>query len=146
MEIANDLEDVLKRKVDIVDLDNADLYFIHQVMLNKEIVFDRDIDRRVSFEADKRRKYFDMKRFYDLYHRQALKGLKGMEGSIEMADRETIDAPIISWFILVSNSSCIRVTAISNWFNLVCITRRADSSWIRASFSRCWAILQSDSW
>lgn len=77
LEIANDLEDVLKRKVDIVDLDNADLYFIHQVMLNKEIVFDRDIDRRVSFEVDKRRKYFDMKRFYDLYHRQALKRLEG---------------------------------------------------------------------
>lgn len=75
LELANDLEDILKTKVDIVDLENADLYFIHQVMLNKEIVLDRDIERRVSFEVEKRRKYFDKKHFYDLYHSQALKRL-----------------------------------------------------------------------
>lgn len=76
LEIANDLEDKLKMKVDIVDLENADLYFIHQVMLNKEIVLDRDTDRRVSFEVEKRRKYFDKRYFYDLYHSQALKRLE----------------------------------------------------------------------
>jgi len=76
LELANDLEDILMTKVDIVDLENADLYFIHQVMLNKEIILDKDIDRRVSFEVEKRRAYFDMKYFYDLYHRQALKRLK----------------------------------------------------------------------
>ncbi len=76
LEIANDLEDKLKTKVDIVDLENADLYFIHQVMLNKEVVLDRDIHRRVSFEVEKRRKYFDKKHFYDLYHGQALKRLE----------------------------------------------------------------------
>jgi predicted nucleotidyltransferase len=76
LEIANDLEDILNRKVDIVDLDNADLYFIHQVMLIKEIILDRDIDRRVSFEVRKRRDYFDKKNFYELYHEQALKRLE----------------------------------------------------------------------
>ncbi|MCR4430965.1 MAG: nucleotidyltransferase domain-containing protein [Tepidanaerobacteraceae bacterium] len=76
LEFANDLEDILKTKVDIVDLENADLYFVHQVMLKKEIVLDRDIERRVSFEVEKRRKYFDKKRFYDLYHSQALKRLE----------------------------------------------------------------------
>lgn len=76
LELANDLEDILKTKVDIVDLENADLYFIHQVMLTKEIVLDRDIERRVSFEVEKRRKYFDKKHFYDLYHSQALKRLE----------------------------------------------------------------------
>lgn len=76
LEIANDLEDILMTKVDIVDLENADLYFIHQVMLNKEIILDKDIDRRVFFEVEKRRAYFDMKYFYDLYHKQALKRLE----------------------------------------------------------------------
>jgi len=76
LELANDLEEILRTKVDIVDLENADLYFIHQVMLNKEIVLDRDINRRVSFEVEKRRKYFDRKYFYDLYHSQALKRLE----------------------------------------------------------------------
>jgi len=76
LEIANDLEDLLKMKVDIVDLESADLFFVHQVMLNKEIVLDKDINRRVSFEVEKRRAYFDMKFFYDLYHMQALKRLE----------------------------------------------------------------------
>ncbi|HHY05501.1 MAG TPA: nucleotidyltransferase domain-containing protein [Clostridia bacterium] len=75
LEIMNDLEDLFQRKVDLVDLDNADLYFIHQIMRNKEIVLDRDVERRVSFEVEKRRKYFDQKHFYDLYHRYALKRL-----------------------------------------------------------------------
>ncbi|HHY05881.1 MAG TPA: nucleotidyltransferase domain-containing protein [Clostridia bacterium] len=75
LELANDLADRLKKKVDLVDLAEADLFFIHQVMLHKEIVLDKDIERRVSFEVEKRRNYFDRKYFYDLYHRQALKRL-----------------------------------------------------------------------
>ncbi|NMB41896.1 MAG: nucleotidyltransferase domain-containing protein [Firmicutes bacterium] len=72
LEIANDLEDLLKTEVDVVDLESADLYFIHQLMLDKVVILERDIDRRVSFEVEKRKKYFDMKYFYDLYHGQAL--------------------------------------------------------------------------
>ncbi len=81
LEIANDLEDTLLAKVDIVDLDNADLYFVRQVMLNKEMILDRDTHRRVAFEVAKRREFFDRKRFYELYHSQALKRLeeKGRE-------------------------------------------------------------------
>lgn len=75
LELANDLADRLKKKVDLVDLAEADLFFIHQVMLHKEIVLDKDIERRVFFEVEKRRNYFDRKYFYDLYHRQALKRL-----------------------------------------------------------------------
>jgi len=75
LEIANDLEDLLKRKIDVVDLDSVDSYFIHQLMLNKEVILDRDVRRRVMFEVEKRRDYFDRKRFYDLYYLQAVKRL-----------------------------------------------------------------------
>ncbi len=76
LEFAVNLEDLLDKKVDIVDLEEADLFFVHQVMLNKKIVLDKDINYRVSFEVDRRRKYFDMLPFYDLYHAQALKRLE----------------------------------------------------------------------
>ncbi|MGI6537949.1 MAG: hypothetical protein ACOX22_06375 [Caldicoprobacterales bacterium] len=65
----------MKKKIDVVDLENADLYFIHQIMQNKKLIIDNDIHRRVAFEVAKRREYFDRKPFYDLYHNQALKRL-----------------------------------------------------------------------
>jgi predicted nucleotidyltransferase len=76
LEFAMDLENVLNKKVDIVDLSEADLYFVHQVMLNKEIILDKDIHYRVSFEVARRKSYFDRKPFYDLYHNHALKRLE----------------------------------------------------------------------
>lgn len=76
LEIANDLEDLLKLKIDVVDLETADPYFIHQVMLGKEIILDKNTERRVSFEVKKREEYFDRKYFYDLYYNQALKRLE----------------------------------------------------------------------
>ncbi len=74
--IANDLEELLHTKVDVVDLDSADPFFIHQVMIYKELIYEKDIHRRVEFEVAKRRIYFDMIPFYTLYHQQALKRLE----------------------------------------------------------------------
>ena len=76
LEITNDLEDLLGISVDVIDLESADLFFIHQVMLNKRILTDKNIARRVIFEVEKRREYFDRKSFYDVYHSQALKRLE----------------------------------------------------------------------
>ena len=75
LEITNDLEDLLKLKIDVVDLESADLFFLHQVMTHKLLLLDRDVNRRVFFEVKKRQEYFDRTHFYELYHRQALKRL-----------------------------------------------------------------------
>ncbi|MFZ5689472.1 MAG: type VII toxin-antitoxin system MntA family adenylyltransferase antitoxin [Bacillota bacterium] len=79
MQIANELETQLKQKIDVVDLRSADYFFIHQVMKNKKLLVDRDTGRRVFFEVDYRKKFFDYKPLYDLYHRQSLKRLKERE-------------------------------------------------------------------
>lgn len=42
MQIAEDLEEQLKRKIDVVDLRIADYFFIHQVMKNKKLLVDRE--------------------------------------------------------------------------------------------------------
>lgn len=77
LEVAVELEDLLSLPVDVVDLESADPYFIHQVMLNKILVVDKDVNRRVGFEVRSRKVFFDRKHFYDLYHSQALRRLEG---------------------------------------------------------------------
>lgn len=80
LQVANELEDQIKKKIDIVDLRSADLFFIHQVMKNKKLILDRDTHSRVSFEVKFRKMYFDHMPFYEQYHRQSRKRLREREG------------------------------------------------------------------
>ncbi len=72
---ALELENLLQASVDVIDLENADPFFLHQVMREKILVLDKNPARRVSFEVSRRRNYFDMKHFYKEYHKQALSRL-----------------------------------------------------------------------
>ena len=65
-----------KARFDVVDLNSANLFFIHQLMKNKQLIIDKDPHYRVEFEVAYRRNFFDLQGFYDLYHKQALKRLK----------------------------------------------------------------------
>lgn len=76
LDYAVELEETLNIPVDIVDVERADAFFLHQLMLNKIIVLDKEPHRRVEFEVKRRREFFDNKKFYDLYHQQALKRLE----------------------------------------------------------------------
>jgi len=76
LEFALELENILGKKIDIINIENADPFFIHQVMLDKIIVIDKDTERRVSFEVDKRRTFFDMQPFYELYYSKSVERLK----------------------------------------------------------------------
>lgn len=77
LELTNELEDLLKTQVDVVDLETVDPYFAHQVMLHKKLIVDKDVGRRVAFEVKSRKEFFDRQSFYDLYHQQALRRLEG---------------------------------------------------------------------
>lgn len=74
--IANELEETIGKKIDIVDIGNADPFFIHQIMKNKLLIMDKDLHYRVRFEVSYRKKFFDRQRFYNLYYGQALKRLR----------------------------------------------------------------------
>ncbi|MHB8279504.1 MAG: type VII toxin-antitoxin system MntA family adenylyltransferase antitoxin [Candidatus Humimicrobiaceae bacterium] len=76
LEFALELENILGKKIDIIDIENADPFFIHQVMLGKIIIIDKDTERRVSFEVDKRRTFFDMQPFYELYYAKSVERFK----------------------------------------------------------------------
>jgi uncharacterized protein len=79
LQIANDLEEQLKTRIDIVDLRSADLFFIHQVMKHKILLFERDAYSRVSFEVQYRKHYFDHMPIHEQYHRQSRKRLADRE-------------------------------------------------------------------
>ena len=76
LEINGDLEDLLEQEIDVIDLESVDLFFLHQVMKSKYLLVDLDVNRRVSFEVQKRREFFDRMHFYRLYHQQALDRLE----------------------------------------------------------------------
>jgi len=71
-----ELENILQTSVDIVDLENANPFFLHKIMREKLLVLDKNTAWRVSFEVSRRRTYFDMQPFYKKYHRQALNRLE----------------------------------------------------------------------
>jgi predicted nucleotidyltransferase len=75
--ITNDLEEIIEKKIDIVDIGRADLFFVHQIMKSKLLIVDKDVHYRVQFEVGYRKNFFDRQKFYRLYQGQALKRLKG---------------------------------------------------------------------
>jgi len=76
LDMSGELEEIFGSKVDIVDLESADLYFVHQILLNKILIHEKDVHKRVEFEVKSRRGYFDMLPFYKLYHSQAMERLE----------------------------------------------------------------------
>ncbi len=76
LEYALQLEEITGNTVDVVDLENVNIYILHQMMLNKILILDKNPKRRVDFEVAKRKEYFDRKNFYKTYHDQALKRLE----------------------------------------------------------------------
>ena len=71
LQIANDLEDLLGKKVDVVDLRSADLCFIRQIMLCKVLIYEQDRHDRIAFEVAYRKRYFDHLPILEQYHAKA---------------------------------------------------------------------------
>ena len=79
LRIASELESIFHTKVDVIDLESADLFFVHKIMEEKILIVDMEVNRRVKFEVAQRRNFFDRQYFYKLYHECAMKRLEEME-------------------------------------------------------------------
>lgn len=73
-----DLELINKRHVDVVDIREVPLVLQHQILKHGKCIIENNVRNRVSFEVDSRRRYFDMKRIYDVRNRALLAQLKGV--------------------------------------------------------------------
>jgi predicted nucleotidyltransferase len=78
LQIAVDLEQMLCRDVDVVDLESADLFFTHKIMEQRMILSSNDTQRRVAFEVERRRMFLDRLPFYEFYYQCAMQRLEGL--------------------------------------------------------------------
>jgi len=73
LEIA--LEEIVKRPVQVIDLETAPLLLQRQVRKHGRLVLEKDRRRRVNFEVRSRRAYFDLQRVYRLRNAAIFKTL-----------------------------------------------------------------------
>lgn len=69
--LADDLQRVLGRRVDLVVLDTAPPDLVHRVLRDGLLVLDRDRAARIRFEVAARNAYFDLKPHLDRYRHRA---------------------------------------------------------------------------
>jgi predicted nucleotidyltransferase len=65
--VRGDLERLLQRPVDLVDLRRAPLDLVHRVLRDGQLLIERDARERVRFEVEKRNEYFDLLPFLKRY-------------------------------------------------------------------------------
>jgi predicted nucleotidyltransferase len=67
--VRGDLERLLRRPVDLVDLRAAPVDLIHRVLRDGQLLIERNARERVCFEVEKRNEYFDLLPFLRRYRR-----------------------------------------------------------------------------
>ncbi len=69
--LADDLQGLLRRRVDLVVLDTAPPDLVHRVLRDGILLLDRDPSTRIRFEVAARNAYFDLQPFLERYRRGA---------------------------------------------------------------------------
>lgn len=69
--LEGDLERVLRRPVQVVELNRAPADLVHRVLRDGRILLDRDREARIQFEVRARNEYFDLEPIRRLYRRAA---------------------------------------------------------------------------
>jgi uncharacterized protein len=69
--LEGDLERVLRRPVQVVELNRAPADLVHRVLRDGKVLLDRDREARLDFEVHARNEYFDLEPIRRLYRRAA---------------------------------------------------------------------------
>ena len=72
VELIHELEDVTKRRVDLVVLNNAPLLLAYEIILNNKVILDRDPEKRINYEVKILHKYLDLKPRLEKYFKELL--------------------------------------------------------------------------
>lgn len=67
-----EIEELLRRDVDLVVLNSASPDLLHRVLRDGILLYERDHERRIEFEVQARNHYFDMLPIIDRYRRTVL--------------------------------------------------------------------------
>lgn len=64
----SDLGAIVNKKTDVCDISAVDLLFAYRILSEGKIIFSADEQKRIDFEVNLMRKYFDMKDFFTEYY------------------------------------------------------------------------------
>ena len=76
IEVITDLTSLLKRKVDVVILNSANLLLRAQVFQKGVLAYEQDPKARVSFQTKSMGLYYDYKRYFEYHSRNLKKKIK----------------------------------------------------------------------
>ena len=76
IDVIADLMSLLKRKVDVVILNSANLLIRAQVFQKGLLVYEQDFRERVSFQAKSMGLYYDYKRYFEFHSRNLKKKIR----------------------------------------------------------------------
>lgn len=76
VDLALEIEKIIKRNVEVVVLENKSLRFLNQVLRYGKLIFSRDETERVRFETFVTRRYIDFKPYYREYDELRAKRLR----------------------------------------------------------------------
>jgi predicted nucleotidyltransferase len=72
-----ELEDIIGRPVDVVDILEAPLVLQHQILKTGKLLVENNRLARINFEVNSRRQYFDMLPLYTVRNKNILQKFKG---------------------------------------------------------------------
>lgn len=67
LRLMNELASLIDKKVDVVILNQASPLLKHHVLLQKQLLFERDLSQRVEFEVTAGKIYADLKPMYEFF-------------------------------------------------------------------------------
>lgn len=70
LELERELEDIIRIPADVRIINNAPISFVYNILRNKVVILDNDIDLRSDFEGIVLKKYFDLQYFRREYLRE----------------------------------------------------------------------------
>jgi predicted nucleotidyltransferase len=82
LRVANEVEDIVGRPVDLIVLNDAPPILQHQVLKHGRLLYERDRRARVAFEVRAGQIYADLKPMYDFHTRDLMRKIKevGLSG------------------------------------------------------------------
>lgn len=75
--IGNDLEQSIRREVDVVDMEAAPLFLQHKVRKTGRLIVEKDHAYRVAFDVRSRQAYFDLAPALELRNRKLIERALG---------------------------------------------------------------------
>lgn len=80
LQFAEEIKTILKKEVDICDIEHVELLFAYRILSEGKLVYSSNEDKRIIFEVNLMKNYFDLKPFFDEYYTNIAKLAK--EGRI----------------------------------------------------------------